>query len=489
MCMLPQKQYHEELLAPLGEVTVAMERHGVPFDVPAARELLKRVQADFDATSWKLTEWYAEVDAVGPEMPPNWNSAPQLQYFLYTPCGLNLPPALFWKKGATGWEEGDDGEYKEEWEGEGQFKTDDVALQWLAAHHPEVAPILQLIRDWRWQKRVITYLNTWIAAALWRPDPECSVGGWWWLHPSFGLANDKDERAGAITGRFAIKNPALQQVPSRDDEYELRKLFKAPPGYSWVVCDYSQLEIVILAHLCAKLFGTHGLADRMALDDKGEPLQDMHSLTCKYILGEVLGDAQIKLLDVKDVKKHAKLKREITKTLRYGLNYGKGKYGFGNTLFLEDGSALGEDRAEKMILALYEFDPEIPQYQDWMRTFIERYEMVVSLLGRFCLLPLARRGSRSERNRAWRRALNYPMQAGGQEVTAAAMIAAFKDAVLKSLGFRLMLQVHDELCGLVRTENAPAARDRLRYIMCNTIILAAQLAASGGIGDSWGQAK
>lgn len=484
MCMLPQKQYHEQLLAPLGEVTVAMERHGVPFDVPAARELLKRVQADLALTTWKLTEWYAEVDAVGPEMPPNWNSAPQLQYFLYTPCGLNMPPALYWKKGATGWEEGDDGEYQEEWEGEGQFKTDDVALQWLAAHHKEHAEGIQLIRDWRWQKRVCTYLETWLAAALWRETPGEGIGGWWWLHPSFGLANDKDERAGAVTGRFAIKNPALQQVPSRDDEYELRKLFRAPPGYSWVVCDYSQLEIVILAHLVAKLFGTDGLLQRL---QPGKP--DMHSLTVKYIMGEVLGDEFIKLLDVKDIKKKAKLKREIAKALRYGLNYGKGKYGFGNTLFLEDGSALGEERAEQMILALYEFDPEIPQYQDWMRQFIQRYEMVVSLLGRFCPLPGANATSKGDRNRAWRRALNYPMQAGGQEVTAAAMIAAYKDEVLRQLGFRLMLQVHDELCGLVRTEHAQAAMERLVFIMCNTIMLLAQLTASGGIGDSWGVAK
>ncbi len=142
-----------------------------------------------------------------------------------------------------------------------------------------------------------------------------------------------------------------------------------------------------------------------------------------------------------------------------------------------------------MILALFDFDPEIPQYQDWMLQFIQRYEMVVSLLGRFCPLPDANAGTKGLRNRAWRRALNYPMQAGGQEVTAAAMIAAFKDEVLRKLGFHLMLQVHDELCGLVRTENAAAAAERLAHVMCNTIMLEAPLVASKGTGPSWGEGK
>lgn len=485
MCMLPTKQYHEDLLAPLGQVTVSMERHGIPFNVPAAQALLVRVKKELAETDWSLIEWYAEVDAVGPEMPPNWGSWQQLQYFLYTPCGLDLPPALYWKKGATGWSFAEeDGEWVEDYEGEGEFKTDDKALEWLAAHHPEHAAGLNLIRELRWKKRVVSYLETWIASALWRDDPELTTRGWWWLHPSFGLSNDNDERAGAVTGRFAVKNPALQQVPSRDDEYELRKLFEAPPGYSWVVVDYGQLEVVIMAHLCARLFGTHGLVDRVA---PGQP--DMHSLTTKYITGEVLRDPEILLLDVTDIKKKVPKKREINKALRYGVAYCKGARSFGNTLFMEDGTALGEERAQKMLDALFAFDPEIPEFQQWVRNFIQRYEVIVSLLGRMCPLPDANSREKGLRNRAWRRACNYPMQAGGQEITAAAMIRVFKDVILAKLGFRLMLQVHDELCGLVRTENAQAAMERLTYIMLNTIMLEAYLGASGGWGPSWGTAK
>lgn len=479
--MLTPQEYHAKITAPLGLVTTAMERHGVPFDVPAARALRERVAGDESRSRCALGDWCERVGYVakeGGEYPPNWGSWQQLQRFLYTDAGLNLKPSPYWKKGSTGY--GLDGEIVS-WNGEAELKTDDVALKWLASEHPEHAEGLEHVRNLRWEQRVGSYLDKWLGLALrhytrWDPRQE----PWDWLHPSFGLASDRDERAGAVTGRFAIKNPALAQVPVHGDDYNLRGLFVAPPGWVLVIVDYSQLEIVVLAHVCNALFGTDGLCQRVA---PGAP--DMHSDTARYVFGKVLGDTRLLNIDLADFKKLAKEERDLSKAVRYGTNYCKSIRGFADSLFDKQGKALGMDRAEAMVNALYEFDPEIPMYQGWVREFITRHREIVSLYGRRCYLPDARAVEKGLRNRAWRRACNYPMQAGAQEITALAMLAIHADREFAALGACMLLQVHDEIVCMVPAQHGARAREIVEYHMKNAVKLRAHLTVSGGVHQSW----
>ena len=476
--------YFHRLLAPLGEVTTAMERFGVPFDVPAARDLLERVRDDEAGTRGRLHDWLGPggVDYVGPEMPPNLGSWIQLQYLLYTPLGCNMRPSPYWKKGSTGYDESG----REIVEGEGECKTDDVALRWLAGEYPEHAAGLQLIRDVRWQSRVANYISGWLNCTV-RHTVGCEVGTpeWDWLHPSFGLASDRDERAGAKTGRFAVKGTGagpLNGVPSSGDNYLIRTLFSAPEGWSWVVADQKQLEIVELAHLCNALFGTDALCRRV---EPGAP--DMHSATAKFVWGETLGNETLRAMPVEEVKARAPVERDATKIVRYSLNYGRMK--FGDILFDRTGRALGAEGSDRFVQALYEFDPEIPMYHDWVRDFITRNLGMPSLMGRWCPLPDAASDRRGLRNRAWRQALNWPLQAGGQEIIAAVLLAVQHDPIMRRLRARPMLPVHDEICVLAPTPNAEEALDRLMHLMTNTVRLRATLSASGGTGQSWGEAK
>lgn len=487
--MLTPQEYHARITGPIGAVTTAMERHGVPFDVPAALELRERVRADELATAANLGDWCGKigyqpkVDAKGRpgENPPNWGSWVQLQRFLYTDAGLNLLPSPYWKKGSTGY----DLEGNEIREGEGELKTDDMALRWLGSTHPEHLEGLNLIRNLRWQQRVGGYLDKWTGLALYHPVRwRKGAEPWYWLHPSFGLASDRDERAGAVTGRFAVKNPALQQVPKHGDEYGLRALFKAPPGWKMIVVDYSQLEIVVLAHVAHALFGTTNLIERL---QPGAP--DMHSATAKYVWGEVLGDQRMIDIPVDRVKEEAGDKRDAVKEVRYGTNYCKSFRTFAVTMFDKAGRALGEEKALAMQQALFEFDPEIPRYQDWVRAFITKHREISSLYGRRVLLPDARSWERGLRNRAWRRACNYPMQSGGQEITALAMIALHSNPAFAALDAEQYLQVHDEDCALVPEDNAKEALSIMEYEMTNAVKLHAPLTAKGKVGTTWAEAK
>ena len=70
------------------------------------------------------------------------------------------------------------------------------------------------------------------------------------INPFTGRVHTSYHQAGAATGRLASSEPNLQNIPIRtEDGRRIRKAFVAPPGRKLVACDYSQIELRIMAHL------------------------------------------------------------------------------------------------------------------------------------------------------------------------------------------------------------------------------------------------
>jgi len=105
------------------------------------------------------------------------------------------------------------------------------------------------------------------------------------LHGSFN-------QTGTITGRLSSSNPNLQQIP-RDPE--IRQAFIPDPGKVFVIADYSQLELRVLAHFSK---------DPVMLEAFHSGL-DLHSVTAKSIFN----------LDckVEDIEQYYKKERYIGK--------------------------------------------------------------------------------------------------------------------------------------------------------------------------------
>lgn len=89
---------------------------------------------------------------------------------------------------------------------------------------------------------------------------------------------------------------------------------------------------------------------------------------------------------------------------------------------------------------------------------------VRTMLGRHRSLPGYEPGrSSAEESHASRAAINTPVQGSAADVVAAAMVRIHEDPMLKEIGWKMLLQVHDE----VRTSFS----DKLNDEKCNVIIV------------------
>lgn len=149
-------------------------------------------------------------------------------------------------------------------------------------------PLAKLLLEHRTYEKIITAFGENLIAKI---NPQTGR-----IHPDY-------MQIGADTGRFACSNPNLQQIPS---DSLFRQCFIAPPGYKLVVADYSQIEL----RIAAELSGDPVFLKAFAED------ADLHTVTASQMYG-VPEDAVTKEL------------RQTSKTINFGLLYGRGAKSIG----------------------------------------------------------------------------------------------------------------------------------------------------------------
>ena len=114
----------------------------------------------------------------------------------------------------------------------------------------------------------------------------------------------------AETGRLSSTNPNLQNIPIRTAiGREIRGAFTTDPGWVLVSCDYSQVELRILAH-CS---GEPALADAFR---RGE---DVHRATAAEVFGMAPADVD-------------RQTRDRAKAVNFGIVYGISDFGLSEQL-------------------------------------------------------------------------------------------------------------------------------------------------------------
>ncbi|MDO5623608.1 MAG: DNA polymerase, partial [Pseudomonadota bacterium] len=267
-------------------------------------------------------------------------------------------------------------------------------------------------------------------------------------------------QAVAVTGRLSSNDPNLQNIPIRTPEgRRIREAFIAPPGHVIVSCDYSQIELRIMAHLSG---------DEALLKAFTEGL-DVHRATAAEVFG----------VDVAQVTPE---QRRYAKVINFGLIYGMSSFGLARNLGIDNTAA------RNYIERYFERYPGVRRYMDDTRAQAKAQGYVQTVFGRRLILPEINSPNGPRRAAAERAAINAPMQGTAADLIKKAMLAVQDVLQKEKRESRMVMQVHDELVLEVPDAEVDWVRTEVPRLMANVAELKVPLLAEVGVGPNWDKA-
>jgi DNA polymerase-1 len=402
---------YREIEIPLVPVLERIEANGVMIDA----DELRRQSADLSRRMLDYQQRATEL--AGRTF--NLDSPKQLQALLFDE--LKLPAVL---KTPTG-----------------QPSTNEEALEAIADQHE----LPRVILDYR----ALAKLRSTYTDKL----PEM-------VNADTGRVHTSYHQAGAATGRLASSDPNLQNIPIRsDDGRRIRRAFVAPAGRKLIACDYSQIELRIMAHL----------SEDPGLVSAFESGADIHRATAAEVFGKPLDEVSGN-------------ERRAAKAINFGLMYGMSAFGLARNLGISRGEA------QDYIGLYFSRYPGVRDFMDRTRLEARERGYVETVFGRRLYLEYINKGTQGQRAGAERAAINAPMQGTAADIIKRAMIAIDAWIAGHAAQARMILQVHDELVfeadtGFVETLVAEVTRR-----MTAAAALRVPLLVDSGIGDNWDEA-
>lgn len=268
-----------------------------------------------------------------------------------------------------------------------------------------------------------------------------------------------------LTGRLGSSEPNLQNLPQpADDVARIRFAFVSGEGKVFIVADYSQIEMRIMAVLAS----TYG--DYSMLDEITQGLDIHSSVGCK-----IMDLPYDKFIEIKNDETHPDYAacvaaRSAAKSIGFGIIYGIGAPGLSVQLSKIFGRYVDVREAEAWIERFLVTRPGIRDYMADMKRQAVKNGFVQTLAGRFRRLSKAKSKNRQEAGHAKRQSINTPVQGSAADIVKIAMILLDSDAYLRDvLGFEVLIQVHDELVLLGPEEHAEEALTIVKHTMENPL--------------------
>jgi len=174
------------------------------------------------------------------------------------------------------------------------------------------------------------------------------------IHTQFKqLMNTGRLSSGGKSGN--VKNFNFQNIPS---DQETRSCFVAAEGNTLVGCDYTGQEQIVLVNKCL---------DKNLLEFYDNDLGDMHSFIASKMYPELDG------MDLDDIKKKHKDKRQSAKVAGFAINYG------GSGIGIADQLGLNVEQGQKIYDAYFAAFPGLKAYFDETKKFgIENGYVLIS---------------------------------------------------------------------------------------------------------------
>ncbi|WP_454828295.1 DNA polymerase I [Pseudoxanthomonas wuyuanensis] len=280
------------------------------------------------------------------------------------------------------------------------------------------------------------------------------------INPDTGRVHTSYHQSGAATGRLSSTDPNLQNIPIRtEDGRRIRRAFVAPPGRKLVACDYSQIELRIMAHL----------SEDPGLVRAFESGADIHKATAAEVFGRKMEEVTPN-------------ERRAAKAINFGLMYGMSAFGLARNLGISRGEA------QDYVALYFSRYPGVRDFMERMRREARERGFVETLFGRRLYLNEINARNQNLRAGAERAAINAPMQGTAADIIKRAMISV--DAWLAGHRHQalMILQVHDELVFETDAGFVPTLLKEATARMSAAAQLSVPLVVDSGVGDNWDEA-
>ncbi len=319
-----------------------------------------------------------------------------------------------------------------------QEAADDEAMillaDWCRVHKPELVRLFELVQEYRrWGKIKSTYLDGYmghINGATGRIHPD--------LMP-----------LGTETGRFASRNPNLQNTPRKgNDPVGIRSMIVAPEGCVLLSLDFSQIELRVGAFYCRD--------DTMLQTYRSGG--DIHAQTISVIYKIPFEQAADK--NAPDYKE----RRTIAKNCNFGVFFGLFPRGLQRTLKFKAGLDTSLEDCERIIANLKAGYPQLATWQDVVKRQAKVRRYSETWLGRRRYLPGIASEDWGKKSFAERCAMNTPIQGTAADILKLAL-ARLVVKLPEYPWLRPLLQIHDELVFELPADKVQEAAALIRSCM------------------------
>ena len=280
------------------------------------------------------------------------------------------------------------------------------------------------------------------------------------INPDSGRVHTSYHQAGAATGRLSSSDPNLQNIPIRSEEgRRIRTAFVAPEGRRIVACDYSQIELRIMAHL----------SEDPALLRAFESGADIHRATAAEVFGKPMDEVSGN-------------ERRAAKAINFGLMYGMSAFGLARQLGIDRG------QAQDYIGLYFSRYPGVRDFMERTRQQARGQGYVETVFGRRLHLAYIDSRNQAQRTGAERAAINAPMQGTAADIIKRAMVAVDDWLAGHRRQALMIMQVHDELVFEADLEFVPQLLATAPRLMADAASLRVPLVVDSGSGQDWEQA-
>jgi len=277
------------------------------------------------------------------------------------------------------------------------------------------------------------------------------------INPRTGRVHTSYHQAVAATGRLSSSDPNLQNIPVRTPlGRRIREAFVAPEGCLIMACDYSQIELRIMAHLS----GDKGLLQ--AFHDN----IDIHQSTAGEVFDVPYGEVDSD-------------QRRAAKAINFGLMYGMSAFGLARQL------NIGRVEAQAYMDTYFMRYPGVQQFMKDTREQAREQGYVETLFGRRLYLPDINASNMQRRQGAERAAINAPMQGTAADIIKRAMISVDAWLQQEKPDAHLVMQVHDELVFEVKEDQLDHLKQAVVSCMSGAADLDVPLIVDTGHGPDW----